>query len=142
MIYLVALNTLLFLSISALHFCWAIGGEGRSAAVVPSKANGELLFNPGRLSTLIMGFGLLLFSGVMIGNLGVFDRFISPAFFRYGAWAIALIFLARAIGDFKFVGFFKRKSSSRFARNDTQLYSPLSLLMGTVSLLVGIWART
>jgi hypothetical protein len=39
----------------------------------------------------------------------------------------ALGLFARAIGEFKYVGFFKRVRGSRFARRDTLLYSPLCL---------------
>ena len=37
--------------------------------------------------------------------------------------------LMRAIGDFRYVGFFKRVRGSRFARMDTTLYSPLCLAL-------------
>ncbi|WP_205190355.1 DUF3995 domain-containing protein, partial [Burkholderia sp. LMG 13014] len=39
--------------------------------------------------------------------------------------ALALIFAVRAVGDFRYVGFFKRIRGSRFARMDTLYYSPL-----------------
>jgi len=45
-------------------------------------------------------------------------------------WGLASVFLARAIGDFRFVGFFKRVHGSRFAHWDTALYSPLCLVIG------------
>ena len=37
--------------------------------------------------------------------------------------------VGRAIGDFKYVGFFKRVRGSKFARMDTLVYSPLCLLL-------------
>jgi hypothetical protein len=37
--------------------------------------------------------------------------------------------LARAIGDFKYLGLFKRVRGSRFATLDTFVYSPLCLLL-------------
>jgi hypothetical protein len=37
--------------------------------------------------------------------------------------------VARAIGEFKYLGFFKRVTGSKFARLDTLLYSPLCLLL-------------
>jgi hypothetical protein len=36
----------------------------------------------------------------------------------------------RAIGDFNYVGFFKRRRGTRFAHLDTRLYSPLALGLG------------
>ena len=45
------------------------------------------------------------------------------------SYALALGLLARAIGEFKYVGFFKRVRGSRFAQLDSLLYSPLCLLL-------------
>lgn len=50
---------------------------------------------------------------------------------RRGLYSYALSFglLARAIGEFKYLGFFKRVHGSRFARLDSLVYSPLCLLL-------------
>jgi len=56
---------------------------------------------------------------------------------RVGAWLIAAAFALRAIGDFRYVGFFKRVRESRFARLDTFAYSPLCTLL---ALLIGFSA--
>jgi hypothetical protein len=53
------------------------------------------------------------------------------------SYALALGLLARAMGDFNYVGFFKRVRGTRFARMDTLLYSPLCL-----ALAVGVAAVT
>jgi hypothetical protein len=37
--------------------------------------------------------------------------------------------LARAVGDFRYVGFFKRVRDSRFATLDTRVYSPLCFVL-------------
>ena len=47
-------------------------------------------------------------------------------------YALALGLIARAIGEFKYVGFFKKVRGSEFARTDTLLYSPLCLMMAAV----------
>jgi len=44
---------------------------------------------------------------VMVVNLGFFDGYIKRKYFRYGALTIVILFLSRAIGDFRFIGFFK-----------------------------------
>jgi hypothetical protein len=46
---------------------------------------------------------------------------------------VALAFGLRAVGDFRFVGFFKRVRGSVFARRDTWLYSPLCVLIGVLA---------
>lgn len=42
---------------------------------------------------------------------------------------LALVFLGRAIGDFRLLGFFKRVHGTAFARLDTLVFSPLCLLL-------------
>jgi len=42
---------------------------------------------------------------------------------------LALIFAFRALGDFRYVGFFKRVRGNLFAQRDTWFYSPLCLLL-------------
>jgi hypothetical protein len=36
----------------------------------------------------------------------------------------------RAVGDFNYIGFFKRRRTTAFAGLDTRLYSPLALALG------------
>ena len=47
----------------------------------------------------------------------------------YGNLAIGIVMLVRAVGDFKYVGFFKKIEGTIFAQNDTRYYSPLCLLI-------------
>ncbi|WP_309122258.1 DUF3995 domain-containing protein [Paenibacillus sp.] len=44
--------------------------------------------------------------------------------------AVAAAFLQRAIGEFKRVGFTKRRTGTVFAKWDSALYSPLCLFLG------------
>ena len=53
----------------------------------------------------------------------------SKALLSAASYALALGLLARAIGEFKYVGFFKRVRGSRFATLDTFVFSPLCLLL-------------
>lgn len=54
-------------------------------------------------------------------------------------WSLALVLLARAIGDFRLLGLFKRPGPSAFARLDTLYYSPFCALL---ALGVGTLAAT
>jgi hypothetical protein len=42
---------------------------------------------------------------------------------------LALAFAARAVGDFRWIGAFKREHESKFARLDTVYYVPLCALL-------------
>lgn len=52
---------------------------------------------------------------------------------RAGSWAIAIVFALRAVGDFRYVGFFKRARDTVFARHDTFVYSPLCLALAVLA---------
>jgi hypothetical protein len=51
-------------------------------------------------------------------------------------FVIAALFLLRAIGDFKYVGFFKSVSQTDFARLDSLLFTPLCLLIAIAAFLI------
>ena len=93
-------------------------------------------FTPSKSMTAIVGLGLLLFAFIVLGYIGVFELLSLDNSFKYGTWFIAFIFLVRAIGDFNYVGFFKRVKDSKFAFWDTRLYSPLSLLIAILTIVV------
>ncbi len=58
--------------------------------------------------------------------------------FKYGSWIIPIIFILRSVGDFKYVGFFKKVKQTTFGKLDTKIYSPLSAFIGTVGVLIEI----
>jgi hypothetical protein len=118
------LNTLIFLIISGFHFYWVFGGKFGSKAVVP-ETSGKAAFKPSVLATIMVALAMLV--GAWLSwkpNLN--NHNIS---FIYGNLAIAIVMLIRAIGDFKYVGFFKKIKGTLFAQNDTRYYSPLCLLI-------------
>jgi hypothetical protein len=49
-----------------------------------------------------------------------------------GTWVLFVIFMAMAVGEFKYVGFFKKIKSSQFAIPDTKYYSPLCVLIAAL----------
>ena len=61
---------------------------------------------------------------------------LTPPTVRLLTFCLGAVFLARAIGDFRLVGFFKRVQGSRFARLDTLVYAPLCLILGIAALFV------
>jgi Protein of unknown function (DUF3995) len=133
MIFPVVINTIIFLSLSLIHFYWAFGGKLWIDEVLPSNSSGTKMLNPSMSATFIVAFGLMFLAFVTAGNQGFLDNYIKRNYFRYGSLIIAVIFLLRAIGDFKFVGFFKTITETRFAINDAQIFSPLCLLIALSS---------
>ncbi|HMJ48275.1 MAG TPA: DUF3995 domain-containing protein [Ferruginibacter sp.] len=137
----VIINTVIFIVLSILHFYWAVGGKRWYEEVLPTSSSGLKRLNPGAVSGLMVALGLMLFAFITAGNQGLFDRYIKRTYFRIGTLVIVIIFFLRAIGDFKFIGFFKTVKSTRFAINDTQIFSPLCLFIALLSVLVFIFNR-
>ena len=128
---------LIFLFISSIHFYWAFGGEWRSDVVLPTKGdNTTKVLNPTILSTLIVAFGLLGFGFfiLVISGLITFDTPLLLS--KYGLWLIASIFTLRAVGDFNYVGFFKKIKQTKFGKNDTKYFSPLCLTIGLLTIIL------
>ena len=128
----------IFLSLCMLHVSWALGRISASAAVIPLR-EGKPLFTPTPAATLLVALALLVCALLVLGMLGSL-RFGLPGWpFRIGVWGVAAAFLLRAIGDFRYLGFFKTVRDTPFARNDSWLYSPLCVgiavscaILGTV----------
>ncbi|MCY7351169.1 MAG: DUF3995 domain-containing protein [Cytophagaceae bacterium] len=136
MIYLlVATNAVLFVAIAALHVRWAFQHQTGSSPVVPTLGDGTTpLFRPRTPETLVVAIGLLGFAFVTVS---VLTGWLPTRWPFYGNLAIGGIFLLRAVGEFRYVGFFKKVRNTAFARYDTFYYSPLCLLMSAVALGIG-----
>jgi len=48
----------------------------------------------------------------------------------YNYWFIPIIFILRAVGDFNYVGIFKKIKNTEFARADSKIFIPLCLIIG------------
>jgi len=117
------------LVLSGVHVYWLLGGRRGIQVAVPSW-RGEPLFRPSKMATAVVAT-LLTAMGVFVFQLGGFGRSMFTGWqFWYGGWGIGLLFILRAIGDFKWLGFFKRKKGTLFAHWDSILYAPLCLFMG------------
>lgn len=116
-------------AIAALHVYWGVRGElGRSAAL--PEVEGRPVFVPTRVACfavatlLAIAVWVLLVGAGLLPDLG--QRWLGVA----GPIAVGVVLLARAVGDFRYVGFFKRVRGSRFATLDSRYFSPLCLLLG------------
>jgi Protein of unknown function (DUF3995) len=131
------INALIFIAIAALHVYWAAGGSKWADAVLPEMpGNAQKLFIPGKLITLAVAVGLLFFAFISLGINGLFSSFLSNRFFLYGNAVVGIIFLLRAIGDFKYAGFFKKVKETMFARNDTKYFTPLCTIISIIAFLI------
>jgi hypothetical protein len=121
------LNAAVFLLLAMLHLYWMIGGSWGYHAAIPTDGNGRKLFRPGPIATFAVALGLTLFALVNILFAGLLPSALPKEYLRISLMIIAGVFLLRAIGDFRYVGFSKRFRKTRFAQMDSRIYSPLCL---------------
>ena len=116
--------------LSGIHLYWMTGGRRGALAAIPSKGS-ELLFRPTKIATGIVA-GALALAGWFVLELGeVVERLLFPDWlFFYGGWALSGVFIIRTVGEFRWIGFFKKQKGTLFAKWDTLLYSPLCLFIG------------
>jgi hypothetical protein len=125
----------IFAILSFFHLYWAAGGRFGIGAAVPTVGN-ERLLTPSPLVTILIAAALFAAMLVVLGRLEMWGAFVPGWIFYSGTWVISLLFLLRAIGDFRYVGFFKSVSDTDFARLDTILFSPLCLFIAVVAFLI------
>lgn len=123
--------------IALVHVYWALGGRTAWVAALP-EVDGRPAFTPRRPMTLLVAVALLV-AALLVAVTGGWLRAPLPRVAARGLTGLlALVFVARAIGDFRLVGFFKRVRGTRFATLDSTLYAPLCLVLGLASAWVAI----
>ena len=127
---------LIFMFLSMMHFYWSFGGKNGMDAMVPQRADGTNLFNPGFFASIFVALGLLSFALYVLIKINLLNIHLPDWILKYGLMAISIIFILRGIGDFRYVGFFARANSSQFTKMDKKYYSPLCLLIGFLSLTI------
>ena len=125
-----------FAGLSLVHVYWLLGGRVGLLAAIP-EVDGTPVFQPSTVSTFAAASGLALCALLIAATAGMLTLPLSHAVLSWLTRALAVVLLARAIGDFRLVGFFKRIRHTRFARLDTVLYSPLCLALAIGAAIVG-----
>ena len=114
-----------FVALALWHFYMALGGLASGADGAVPIIGGQPLFMPSAQSTVAVGIALLLFAALVAATAGLPVVGLPTRLLVWLSYALAAGLLARAIGEFRYVGFFKRVRGTPFARLDTLLYSPL-----------------
>jgi hypothetical protein len=130
--------SLVFLFLSALHLYWGFGGKWGKDAAIPTRADNSRVFSPGSLSTFIVGIGLLAIGAFILVKAKFITISIPYFLVKSGLWIIAALFIGRAVGEFNYVGFFKKIRSTKFGQNDTKYYSPLCMVIGILIIILAL----
>lgn len=127
-----------FAGLAILHIYWALGGKLGTHKAIP-LINGKPLFSPGCFGTLTVAVLLVCFAAVALA-LGFHNAVPAgyQAYMQYVGCAIGAVLILRAIGEFKYAGFFKRIRGSEFAKYDSLIYSPFCLLAGSIYLFLAV----
>jgi hypothetical protein len=118
--------------LAAIHVYWAAGGRWGTALAIPQKADGssEQAFTPSTAATLAVALALSAAATLIAMRSGLVTSAGLPArYLTVGTWILGGVFMLRAIGDFRLIGFFKRVRGTPFARADSAFFSPLCLAL-------------
>ncbi|AWW00928.1 DUF3995 domain-containing protein [Arcticibacterium luteifluviistationis] len=122
----------ILMTLSGIHFSWVFGGKFGFDVAIPTNPKGEKVLNPKAMDSFIVASGLLIFALYFLIRQGLIAINLPASIDKYGGWVISTIFLFRAIGDFKYVGFFHKVRGTRFSNMDLKLFSPLCLLLSLI----------
>jgi hypothetical protein len=135
---LFSLNALILFFVAAIHFYWALGGKWGANAVLPQINSQKRVFTPLPIATFAVAIPFLQISLIFAQAAGWFYFEILGQYISNLLFILIAVFAIRAIGDFKYVGFFKKIKNTEFAINDTKYFTPLCVFVST-TLLIAIY---
>jgi len=128
---------LVFAVLALWHFYMALAPAAGLSSAVPS-VRGKPLFVPSAGATAAVGIALASCAALVAATAGLLPLGLPRLALVWLCYGLALGLLARAVGEFRYVGFFKRVRDSRFAKLDSLVYSPLCLLLSGGVALVAV----
>ena len=134
----VAMTLLAALSIIAFaagfHAHWALGGRLGFSVSLPQRPTGEPVMahrlSWWRPAAAGVALGLLILALLLLADSGRVELPLPRAAVRAALLLTGAAFVARALVPNRYVGFFKSLRTTRWAKFDTRLYSPLFLVLG------------
>ena len=130
------LLSIILIALGLIHFNWVVGGKFGFSESLPTNEKGERVLNPKKIDSAIVGFGLTAFGVFYLFRSGLLHYNFPEWILIYVGWIIPLIFLLRAVGEFRYIGFFKSVKHTDFGKLDTKFFSPLCLFIGIVGIVI------
>ena len=129
-----------FALLCAFHIVGAFGTWGHLPVipVVPDRPTPQ----PSSFAWLAVAAVLALAAVVALARADLILRSVPPMLSTLACLVLGVIFVLRAIGEFRMLGFFKSITGTDFAFWDTWLYTPLILVLGLSALWLASTARS
>jgi Protein of unknown function (DUF3995) len=133
------INAGIFILLGAIHIYWGVGGKWGMKQALPQNIGTEKpVFLPGIVACFIVALGLFSMAFLTLNQADIININLPNVLKNYGMYAIGTIFILRAIGDFKYAGFFKKIRDTEFGKLDTLFYTPLCLYLALTSFTIGL----
>jgi hypothetical protein len=100
-------------AIAVVHVYWAFGGLRGAAVAVPQRDGGPL-FTPTPGATLAVAALLLAAALLVVARISYRGDVVPSWALATAVAAVGMVFALRAVGDFRWIGFFKRHRASPF----------------------------
>ena len=127
---------------AAFHLNWALGGRVGLSVSLPKRPDGMPVMahrlHWWRPAAGAVAAGLAALGALALAVDGHLPLPVPPEIARTALGLIGAAFMLRAIVPTPWTGFFKRIRSTRWARYDSWLYSPLFLLLGVMLLIIAM----
>ena len=127
---------LIFTLLGGFHFYWLFGGMWGLEKVIPTKGDKPVILAIPKFATLIVAIVLVSFGLMYLLKSGLITVQVPNWITHYGYWIIPSIFILRAIGEFNYVGFFKKIKNTEFAKADSKIFSPLCIGVGIIGIIL------
>lgn len=138
MTYLLSiLLSIVFFTLSGIHVYWGLGGKWALADAFPTKDDGSSLTKvPGKMATFIVALGLFCFGLFYLINIQILPIVLPKYLDDYGYGIIAFVFFLRAMGDFNYIGIFRKVKTTAFGKKDKNIYTPLCIFLSCLTFLL------
>jgi hypothetical protein len=126
------------------HAHWALGGRMGFSVSLPQRPDGMPVMahrlSWWRPAAGCVALGLALLALLLLAGAGRIFLPLPTSAIRAALVLTGAAFAARALVPNRYVGFFKALRTTRWAKYDTRLYSPLFLLLGLLLIRHGLAA--
>ena len=124
------------------HLYWALGGRLGFSVSLPQRPDGAPVMNHRlgwwRPAAAAVAAALIVLGALALAAEGYLTLPLPLALVRAALRVAGIAFVLRALVPTPWTGFFKRIRTTRWARYDTRLYSPLFLLLGAALLVIAL----